>query len=45
MLASHQAVQLSTGIIALPDVINPDYMVDVEYWRPATRNTPAAKAE
>jgi hypothetical protein len=45
MLASHQAVQLSTGIIALPDVINPDYMVDVEYWRPATRNTPAATAE
>ncbi len=45
MLSSHQAVQLSTGIIALPDVTNPDYMVDVEYWRPTTRNTPAAKIE
>jgi hypothetical protein len=45
MLSSHQAVQLSTGIIALPDVTNPDYMVDVEYWRPTTRSTPATKIE
>ena len=38
-LTSHQAVMLSSGLTCFSDITNPDYEVEVEYWKKTTRSS------
>jgi hypothetical protein len=36
LLNAHNAVQLSSGLVSLGDIINSNYKVDVSMWKPST---------